>query len=148
MMSQLSVSTYLQTCDWRAQIKSYREVYRERRDAMIASLGEHLPAASWTVPAGGFYTWVQLPDGLDAQAMLPRAVTELVAYVPGTAFYADGQGHDHMRLSFCYPTPARIHEGVRRLANVVNGELDLVQMFGTGHDRVIAGTQAPAPNQT
>lgn len=148
MMSQLSVSTYLRTCDWRGQIKAFREVYRERRDAMLTALGEHLPATTWTVPAGGFYTWVTLPGGIDAQEMLPRAVTELVAYVPGTAFYADGQGQDHMRLSFCYPTPERIHEGVRRLATVVNGELELVRMFGTGTDRVISGTHAPAPNQT
>ena len=53
--------------------------------------------------------------------MLPRAVTARVAYVPGTAFYADGAGADHMRLSYCFPTPERIREGVRRLAGVVAG---------------------------
>ncbi|GAA4425581.1 PLP-dependent aminotransferase family protein [Georgenia halophila] len=131
MMGQLSVSTYLSSYDWYGQVKSYRAMYRERRDAMMAALGEFLPEASWTVPEGGFYTWVKLPEGLDAQAMLPRAVTNLVAYVSGTAFYADGQGHDHMRLSFCYPTPERIREGVRRLADVVRAEADLVTMFGT-----------------
>ena len=61
----------------------YREQYRERRDAMISALAEHLPEASWNVPDGGFYTWVRLPDGLDAKDMLPRAVTARVAYVPG-----------------------------------------------------------------
>ena len=73
-----------------------------------------------------------LPDGLDAKAMLPRAVRARVAYVAGTAFYYDGQGNDHMRLSFCYPTPERIREGVRRLSTVVNAEKDIVDMFGTG----------------
>ncbi|NLE71725.1 MAG: PLP-dependent aminotransferase family protein [Actinomycetales bacterium] len=129
--SQLAVSTYLTNHDWRGQIKAYREMYRERRDAMIAALAEHLPEASWTVPHGGFYTWVKLPYGIDARAMLPRAVTALVAYVSGTAFYADGQGADHMRLSFCYPTPERIREGVRRLAGVVEAEAELVRIFGT-----------------
>ena len=81
--SQIAISTYLATCDWRGQIKSYREQYRERRDAMISALTEHLPEASWNVPDGGFYTWVRLPDGLDAKDMLPRAVTARVAYVPG-----------------------------------------------------------------
>ena len=109
--SQLAISAYLSTCDWRGQIKSFREMYRERRDAMLGALAEHMPDSSWTVPDGGFYTWVKLPDGLDAKDMLPRAVTARVAYVPGTAFYADGQGRDHMRLSFCYPTPERIREG-------------------------------------
>lgn len=129
--SQLAISTYLTTCDWQGQIKDFRELYRERRDAMVGALAKYLPQASWTVPAGGFYTWVRLPEGLDAQSMLPRAVTNRVAYVPGTAFYADGAGADHMRLSFCFPTPERIREGVRRLATVVNGEADLLNIFGT-----------------
>jgi len=129
--SQLAVSTYLTNHDWRSQIKAYREMYRERRDAMVGALAEHMPEASWTVPEGGFYTWVKLPGGIDARAMLPRAITALVAYVSGTAFYADGQGSDHMRLSFCYPTPERIREGVRRLAGVVAEELELVRIFGT-----------------
>ncbi|MFD2794016.1 PLP-dependent aminotransferase family protein [Promicromonospora vindobonensis] len=129
--SQLAVATYLETCDWKAQIKAYRELYRERRDALVGALGEHLPSASWNVPKGGFFVWVRLPGGLDARAMLPRAVTARVAYVPGTAFYFDGSGSDHMRLSFCFPTPDRIREGVRRLAGVVNSESELVQIFGT-----------------
>ena len=115
-------------------------MYRERRDAMVAALDEHLPEASWNVPDGGFYTWVTLPDGLDAKDMLPRAVTARVAYVPGTAFYFDGSGADHMRLSFCYPTPERIREGVRRLAGVVAGERELVELFGT----TVVGPRRPA----
>jgi len=144
--SQLAISTYLANHDWQGQIKAYRELYRERRDAMIGALAEHLPEASWTVPAGGFYTWVKLPDGIDAQAMLPRAITALVAYVSGTAFYADGQGADHMRLSFCYPTPDRIREGVRRLAGVVTEEAELVQIFGTGGHRVSDDVATAAPD--
>ncbi|NYD86640.1 PLP-dependent aminotransferase family protein [Cellulomonas oligotrophica] len=144
--SQLTVSTYLQTCDWRAQIKDYREMYRERRDAMVGALAELMPTASWTVPDGGFYTWVRLPDGLDAREMLPRAVTALVAYVPGTAFYFDGRGADHMRLSFCYPTPERIREGVRRLAGVVAGESELVDLFGPGTHRADHDVQTPGPD--
>ncbi len=150
MMSQLSIATYLAGNDWQGQIKSFREVYRTRRDATLDALGEYLPGASWTVPAGGFYTWVELPEGLDAQAMLPRAVSALVAYVPGTAFYADGQGSRHLRLSYCYPPPERITEGVRRLAGVINQETDLVRMFGTdggSSHRQVPGQHAPGPNQ-
>ncbi|GAA3816727.1 aminotransferase-like domain-containing protein [Cellulomonas soli] len=144
--SQLAISTYLQTFDWRGQIKSYREQYRDRRDAMVDALAEHMPDATWTVPDGGFYTWVRLPDGLDAKDMLPRAVTARVAYVPGTAFYFDGTGSDHMRLSFCYPTPERIREGVRRLAGVVRGERELVELFGTSAGPGRDSVQAPGPD--
>ncbi len=143
--SQLAVSTYLAHHDWRNQIKVYREMYRQRRDAMMSALEEFMPEATWTRPTGGFYTWVRLPDGLDAQAMLPRAITALVAYVSGTAFYADGQGADHMRLSFCYPTPERIREGVRRLGGVVAAERELVEIFGTGVTRESRIVDSPGP---
>lgn len=127
--TQYVVSEYLDTADWRGQIDAFRGVYRERRDAMLAALGDYLPDLSWTHPSGGFYVWVTLPDNLDSKSMLPRAVKELVAYTPGTAFYADGNGRTAMRLSFCYPTPEFIREGIRRLSVVVNGELELLNTF-------------------
>jgi DNA-binding transcriptional MocR family regulator len=130
--SQMAITSYLDHHDWQGQIKKFREQYRERRDAMISALEEMIPGASWNVPDGGFYVWLKLPEGLDGKSMLPRAVTARVAYVPGTAFYYDGQGTDHIRLSFCYPTPERIREGVRRLAGVVDQELETVRIFGAG----------------
>ncbi|MFT4123007.1 MAG: PLP-dependent aminotransferase family protein [Microbacteriaceae bacterium] len=137
--SQLVVCDYLASTDWRGQIDDFRGLYRERRDAMLQALDDYLPDLSWTVPNGGFYVWLSLPEGLDSRAMLPRAVTELVAYTPGTAFYADGQGADRIRLSFCYPTPDFIREGIRRLAKVVNAERELLETFaGTGPLEVVA----------
>jgi 2-aminoadipate transaminase len=131
--SQLVISEYLRNADWQGQIDTFRGVYRERKEAMISALQEHLPELSWTNPNGGFYVWLTLPPHLDSKAMLPRAVTELVAYTPGTAFYGDGAGAQNIRLSFCYPTPENIKIGVRRLANVINGEQDLLDTFaGTG----------------
>lgn len=140
--SQLAVSSYLSNHDWRHQVGVFRKLYQERRDTMLAGLDDLLPSASWTVPAGGFYIWVRLPAGLDATAMLPRAVTQRVAYVPGTAFYAGGQGRDHLRLSYCYPTPERIREGIRRLAAVLDAELEIQATFGSG-----ARANATAPEQ-
>jgi len=129
--SQMAVSAYLTQHDWAGQIKQMREMYRERRDAMMAALEDFMPAAcTWNTPAGGFFVWVSLPPGIDAKAMLPRAVTARVAYVPGTAFFADGFGAGSMRLSFCFPTPERIREGVRRLAGVLEAEMELREMFG------------------
>lgn len=129
--SQMAVSAYLTQHDWQGQIKELREMYRERRDAMLQALEDLLPAGcSWTIPHGGFFVWLTLPPGIDAKAMLPRAVTARVAYVPGTAFYADGFGSSHLRLSFCYPTPERIREGVRRFAGVLEAEMELRETFG------------------
>ena len=127
--SQLMIAEYLDAADWKGQINTFRGIYRERRDGMLSALAEYLPQLSWTVPNGGFYVWVTLPDHMDSKAMLPRAVKELVAYTPGTAFYADGNGRNNIRLSFCYPTPEFIREGIRRLSVVINGELDLLNTF-------------------
>ena len=127
--TQYVIHEYLSSADWKGQIDTFRGVYRERRDAMLTALDDYLPDLSWTNPSGGFYVWVTLPDYLDSKSMLPRAVKELVAYTPGTAFYADGSGRNKMRLSFCYPTPDFIREGIRRLSTVINGELELLTTF-------------------
>ncbi|HET6563066.1 MAG TPA: PLP-dependent aminotransferase family protein [Marmoricola sp.] len=147
--SQMAISAYLRNHDWQGQVKQFREMYRERRDAMIEALDDLMPAAArWNVPDGGFYVWVTLPDGLDAKAMLPRAVTARVAYVPGTAFFADGFGAQSMRLSYCYPTPERIREGVRRLVGVIEEELELRQTFGTSSHAVDRGYEGPNTDLT
>ena len=72
------------------------------------------------------------------------AVTARVAYVPGTAFYADGFGSRHMRLSYCFPTPERIVEGVRRLSDVIDAELDVMRTFGSSGPRAVGGPRSPS----
>jgi len=124
------VNAYLDAADWQGQVDTFRGIYAERRDAMMGALGEFLPDLSWTRPDGGFFVWLTLPESLDSKGMLPRAVKELVAYTPGTAFYADGRGGGNIRLSFCYPTPEQIRVGVKRLATVINDELELIETFG------------------
>ena len=124
---------YFAEYPWQETLKELRDVYRERRDAMLESLAEHFPPESgltWTHPTGGFYVWLTLPDGLDARAMLAKAISARVAYVPGGSFYADGQGGSNLRLSYCFPPPERIREGVRRLAGVVTEELELLRALG------------------
>ncbi len=139
--SQLVVSRYLETQPWQQQVKVFRELYRERRDALLDAMEQHFPAScSWTRPDGGFYSWVTLPPGLHSKTMQPRALAARVAYVPGTGFYADGSGGEFLRLSYCFPTPDRIREGVRRLAAVIDEELELQRTFGSGG---MAGGQRP-----
>ncbi|MCG8917968.1 PLP-dependent aminotransferase family protein [Actinokineospora sp. PR83] len=146
-LNQLVVSRYLATHDWKGQIKSFQTMYRERRDALISGLEQHMPAGcSWTNPDGGFFVWMTVPEGVDTKAMQPRAVTARVAYVPGTGFYADGFGSRQMRLSFCYPPPERISEGVRRLAGVLAQEIDLLNTFGPTNSRSLTGPQTPSPD--
>ena len=146
-LNQMIVSRYLSTHDWKGQIKIYREAYRDRRDAAISALEQHMPeGCSWNRPDGGFYVWVTVPEGIDTKAMLPRAITQRVAYASGTGFYADKLGSRQLRISYCYPTPERIREGVRRLANVLEDEAQLHATFGPTTSRELSGPQNPSPD--
>jgi 2-aminoadipate transaminase len=130
-LAQLTVREYLATQPWQEQIKTFRELYRDRRDATLSALSKMMPpGCHWTRPAGGFYVWLRLPDGVNSKAMLPRAISSRVAYVPGTGFYADGSGGRFARLCYSFPDPGRIAEGVRRLASVVQTEIQLRDDFG------------------
>jgi len=123
--SQMAISSYLAVQPWRDQIANFCQLYKVRRDAMLESLDSYFPkSATWTKPQGGFYVWVTLPNEIDTKAMMPRAIVAKVAYVPGTAFYADGFGSWSMRLSYCHPTPERIREGVKALGHVVEQEIE------------------------
>lgn len=122
--SQMAIASYLANQPWREQIASFCALYKVRRDAMLSALDAYFPkAATWTKPAGGFYVWITLPPELDTKAMVPKAIAAKVAYVPGTAFYADGFGSWSLRLSYCYPTPERITQGVMALSKVVEQEM-------------------------
>jgi len=75
--------------------------------------------ATWTVPDGGFFLWLALPEGFDAAALLPEAARSGVTYVPGPAFFHDGGGANRLRLSYSSAPPERIGEGIRRLAETI-----------------------------
>ena len=145
--SQMVLSNYFEDEDWRQQISTFRELYRDRRDAMAQALSTYLPKVTHTNPTGGFYLWLTLPEGLDSKEMLPRAITELVAYTPGTAFFANGEGRANLRLAFCFPEPVFITEGIKRLARVITEELELVETFGSpsGDISVSRSLDGPPP---
>jgi 2-aminoadipate transaminase len=111
-----------------------RAHYQEKRDVMVAALRKELGTqVSWPDPRGGFFLWATLPESIDSNAMVPRAVDHGVIYVSGDAFFVDvtdGTDATHargrrnlIRLSFSAPTPARLEEGVRRLAAALAEEV-------------------------
>lgn len=101
-------------------VRHIRNVYRERRDAMLAALDKYFPKeVRWTKPQGGLFLWVVLPERLDCFKLLDEAIKEKVAFVPGCAFYADESGRNTMRLNFSYVRPEVIEEGIKRLGRVI-----------------------------
>ena len=128
--AQMMVSEYLSLSDWQGQIDTYRKLYATKRDAALEALAQYLPRVQTTRPQGGFFLWLTLPEGLNSKEMLPLAVNELVAYTPGTAFYGDGRGANNIRVCFSHPTAENVKVGIKRLSNVVNLQLDLLDTFG------------------
>lgn len=124
--NMLVTERYFHGSGWRDNLAKLVDIYRSRRDAMLESLDEHFPAeATWTRPAGGFFVWVTLPPWMDTRSLLAAAVERRVAYVPGTAFFPDGRGANHMRLAFCHPSEDRIRDGVARLGDLLTDEENL-----------------------
>lgn len=123
-LAQALALRFLRSHDLAAHVEGIRGHYRRKRDAMVAALGRYMPeGVRWTNPEGGLFLWVTLPEGLDTERMLPRALERKVAYVTGAPFFVDGSGRNTMRLSFAIATLEQIDEGIRRLAEVVREEL-------------------------
>jgi 2-aminoadipate transaminase len=97
---------------------------RERRDAILAAFERELPeGASWSRPQGGYFTWLDFPEGTDSAALLDVATAAGVTFVKGSDFYPAGRGGEaSARLAFSFVSPADISAGVARLATLL-GEL-------------------------
>jgi 2-aminoadipate transaminase len=99
-----------------------RSVYLERRDAMLEALEAHMPkTVRWTKPDGGMFLWITLPEWADGVRVLAKAVELRVAFVPGSAFFANGGGENTIRLNFSHSSAQQIRDGVARLAEVLKG---------------------------
>ena len=128
-ISQYFVGAYFDSGPWEEYVRSLIEIYRRRRDVMFDALAEQFPReAEWTHPEGGLFIWATLPDYIDTGDLLARALEDHVAFVPGRAAYVDGRGGSSMRLNFSGVSEDDIHEGIRRIGEVVREQ---VALYGT-----------------
>lgn len=124
ILNQLIAYEYCSNYDIDKNIESNIEIYRKKRDVMLEALEKYFPAeATWTKPEGGFFVFATLPEYIDTDEMFPEAIEEKVAYVSGAPFFANGEGKNTMRLSFCYPSEEDIEEGIKRLGNVIKKKI-------------------------
>ncbi len=101
------------------QLVQSRSLYRRKCERMLAALERYMPAGTrWTSPKGGFFSWLTLPDGVDAGDLARRAVERGVAVVPGSLFFPDDRGDNNVRLSFSLVDEAVIDDGIERLASL------------------------------
>ena len=105
-------------------IKDIRRVYKERRDVMLAAMDRYFPpGVDWTQPSGGLFMWGVLPEELDSTDVLKAAIKRKVAFVPGGSFFANGGGHNTMRINFSYATPEKINEGIAHLGEAIQEKI-------------------------
>ena len=130
-LNQRFILEYLERYDWRQHVARLNEVYRTRRDALLTALEEEFPAsAHWTRPRGGLFVWATLPDYIDTQDLLARAIDRNVAFVPGGAAFLDGQGKSSMRMNYSQLPPTVLTEGVRRIGEVIAETTELFEGLG------------------
>ncbi len=119
-LSQRATARLLTKFDYDAHVTKLRAVYGERCQAMLDSLELHMPEGTqWTHPDGGMFLWVELPRGLRGEDILPRAIEQRVAFVPGSPFFAANPRPECIRLNYSNRPPELIEEGMRRLASVL-----------------------------
>lgn len=106
-------------------VPTIRAMYKAQRDAMLAALDKEMAGLDvrWTRPVGGMFLWVQLPAGMDAQALLAKAVERNMAFVPGAPFYAGDAQHNTLRLSYVTVSAEQISTGIKALADAIKASL-------------------------
>lgn len=119
-MNQLIATKYLNDGHFEPNMQYVRSLYAPRAIAMLTALEKYFPEESvWTNPEGGMFTWVTLPEGIDALDLFRLAVKESVAFVPGIYFFANQGQKETMRLNFTNQSEERIHDGIGKLAKAV-----------------------------
>ena len=120
---QRSLADFLSVGRYQAHLRRSCRIYRRRRDAMLAAIGRHLPAAvELTPPKGGFYAWLKMPAGIAADELFRRCCREGVGYAEGSQSAVEGRLPDLcLRLNFAYQPEDETEEGIRRLGRVLGG---------------------------
>jgi 2-aminoadipate transaminase len=120
LLGQATVFEFLRRGNFEPNLERVRSLLGARRDAMLEALERELPDARWSHPEGGYFIWLELPEGTDMAALLAPAGEAGVTYVPGADF---GGAANAARLAFSFVSPDEIREGVRRLAALVREPL-------------------------
>lgn len=122
--AQRQASYFIDMFDLDAHVEKIKALYGKRRTLMYDSMKEYFPeGVTFTYPEGGLFTWVTLPENMDAKEIMPKVLEKNVAYVPGGPFYPNGGNANHFRLNYSNMPEDRIVEGIKRLGAVLKEEM-------------------------
>lgn len=119
-ISQMEAAKFGEMYDLDAHVEKIKAVYRVRRDLMMKIMKEEFPeGVKWTYPEGGLFTWVVLPEHINARDLLKKCLEEKVAFVPGGAFFPNGGNENTFRLNYSNAPEEKLEEGMKRLAKAI-----------------------------
>lgn len=117
--AQIQVIEYLKKYDLDEHINVLKEEYKSKAEVMVDAMKLFFPEeVKYTIPEGGMFLWVELPEDIDAGKLLDKALDAGVAYIPGASFFTGGGGENAMRLNFTAVCEEQIIKGIKRLAGV------------------------------
>jgi len=127
-LTQNFAGEYFRKGHWQEYVDDLIAIYRRRRDAMTGAMAEYFPhGATWNRPEGGLFVWATMPEAINTEDLLARALSKGVAFVPGTSAYLDGRGINSMRLNFSGVTEEQIIEGIRRIGEAAGEQMALYE---------------------
>ncbi|PSL41839.1 2-aminoadipate transaminase [Planomicrobium soli] len=123
--AQRLTAKYMEQNDIDAHIETIKEVYKERCAVMIDCIEQFFPkSVSFVKPEGGLFLWVELPESMDARKISLKLLESNVAVIPGAAFFAGNAQTNTLRLNFSNTPEERIKEGMKRMGEVLQRELN------------------------
>lgn len=127
--AQMITAKYMELYDIEAHIDKIRAVYKERCQVMLSCINEHFPSnLSYSIPEGGLFIWVELPEWMDTKKLFVECVNQDVAFVPGAAFFPNSKKTNTLRLNYSNMPTERIAEGIRRMGDVLQKAMDAEQV--------------------
>jgi len=134
---QYALAEFMERGYLAAHLARTRAVYRERRDALVEALNQHLPReVMFERPSSGVLLWLRLPSGTSAEQVFEAAHRYGVLVSPGSVNSVSGQGAAGVRLAFCTETPERLREGAKRLSRAIEAVLGERRSRGPSLDLV------------
>ena len=118
-LTQRLIIEYARAGHMEPHLRDLTRTYHAHRDITMEALKRALPGARWSRPQGGYYLWVHLPDGVDADRFAAAAWRHGAEVLPASEFYATAGPATHIRLAYSHASPAEITEGVRRLGKAL-----------------------------
>lgn len=119
-IGQMETAKFLDLYNLDDHVEKIKAVYVKRRDCMLKAMEDYFPeGVTWTHPEGGLFTWVTLPDYMNAKDLQMKCLDKKVAFVPGGGFFPNGGHENTLRMNYSCMPEEKIVEGIKRIGETI-----------------------------